>query len=650
MNENRREPFRTEVFREEALELLSELETSLLELEREPRDGELVGRIFRALHTIKGSGAMYGFEALSRFTHEFETAFDEVRNGRLEAGREFIRLALRARDQILALLEEGCGEGKADEAETAALLAELARMTGRGGQPGGEGGEAARPAETGGPVEAVGVVEHYHIHFRPGPNLFLQGTNPILLLRELRELGRAEVRMIDDELPEFEALDPEKCYLAWDVHIWTTRGVEAVRDVFIFVEDQCELKIEKVEERREEGPVERRGGAVQAVASIRVGAGKLDRLVNLVGELVTVQARLSGYAALRQDAEMQFLAEEVERLTAELRDNSMSLRMVPLKSAFERLRRLVHDLARELGKEVEFQTSGEETELDKSMIDQLHDPLVHLIRNSLDHGLETADERMAAGKARQGVVHVSAAQSGASVLIRVSDDGRGLNRAAIRARAVERGLMAAGEQVSDEELYQLILAPGFSTARKVTSISGRGVGMDVVRSAVEALRGSLEVSSREGCGSTMTLRLPLTLAIIEGLLVRVNESCFVLPLSSVEECVELACGGGESWRQMTVVRGELVPYVKLREAFGLGGATPALEQVLVTRSEHGRFGIVVDQVIGNHHTVIKSLGKFYRQVQLTSGATILGDGTVALILDAEKLAHLHAVRDLRRAG
>lgn len=636
MNGNRREPFRAEVFREEALELLSELETSLLELERAPHDGELVGRIFRALHTLKGSGAMYGFDALSRFTHEFETAFDEVRNGRREAGADFIRLALRARDQIAALLEEGCGERIADAAATASLLAELATVTGRQAPASG----AQEPV----PEEASGVEAHFHILFRPAPDLFLNGTNPILLLRELRQLGRAEVRMLDDELPEFEALDPERCYLAWDVHLWTVRGADAVRDVFIFVEDQCELKIERVEERREEVTAGRRASGTQAAASIRVGAEKLDRLVNLVGELVTVQARLSGYASLRQDAEMQFLAEEVERLTGELRDNSMSLRMVPLKSAFERLRRLVHDLARDLGKDVEFRTSGEDTELDKSMIDQLHDPLVHLVRNSLDHGLEPAAEREAAGKVRQGVVHVSAAQSGASVLIRVADDGRGLNREAIRARAVERGLLAAGAQVSDEELYQLILAPGFSTAAKVTSISGRGVGMDVVRSGVEAMRGSLEVSSREGCGSTMTLRLPLTLAIIEGLLVRVNESYFVLPLASVEECVELAGGGREGRRQLTVVRGELVPYVRLREAFGMEGGAPELEQVLVTRSELGRFGIVVDQVMGNHHTVIKSLGRFYRHVQQASGATILGDGTVALILDAEKLSHARAAR------
>lgn len=639
MNDNRREPFRIEVFREEALELLTELETSLLELEGSPRDMDLVGRIFRALHTIKGSGAMYGFEALSKFTHEFETAFDQVRNGRLEAGEEFIRLALRARDTILELLEEGCGGRPADAAETGALLAELARLTGRA--------EGIAPGDSPAPAPETpageGAMEQYHILFRPAADMLLRGANPILLLRELRELGRAEIRLLDDEMPEFSAVDPEKCYLGWEIRLWTERGMDAVRDVFIFVEDQCELRIEKVEERREETAAGisavRRGGAVQAASSIRVGAGKLDRLVNLVGELVTVQARLSSYASLRQDSEMQFLAEEVERLTGELRDNSMSLRMVPLKSAFERLRRLVHDLARDLGKDVEFRTSGEETELDKSMIDQLHDPLVHLIRNSLDHGLETAAEREAAGKARQGVVHVSASQSGASVLIRVADDGRGLNREAIRARATERGLLAPGAQVADEEIYQLILAPGFSTASRVTSISGRGVGMDVVKSSVEALRGTLEVASRQGCGASMTLRLPLTLAIIEGLLVRVNESFFVLPLTSVEECVELAGGGREGRRQMTVVRGELVPYVRLREAFQMAGRPPELEQVLVTRSERGRIGIVVDQVIGNHHTVIKSLGRFYRHVQLTSGATILGDGTVALILDAEKLAH-----------
>jgi len=638
MSGKNQDPFRSEVFRDEALELLSELETSLLELEGSPRDEELVGRIFRALHTIKGSGAMYGFEALSRFTHEFETAFDLVRSGRMEASEAFVRLALRARDQILALLREHCGDGAADAVESQRILGELARLTGTGEAP-----VIARAPAAAHATEREGE-ERFHIYqitFRPSPDVLLNGTNPLLLLNEVRALGRADVVMVTDELPGFEDVDPEKCYLGWDIHLWTTRSMDAVRDVFIFVEDQCELKIVEVAERRDEvqegvKPV----GPTRASASIRVGAEKLDRLVNLVGELVTVQARFSGLAALRQDAEMQFLAEEVERLTAELRDNSMSLRMVPLKSAFERLRRLVHDLAKDLGKEVEFRTAGEETELDKSMIDQLHDPLVHLIRNSLDHGLETVEERSAAGKSRQGVVRMSAAQSGTSVLIRVSDDGRGLNREAIRARAVERGLLGANEQRTDQELCQLILAPGFSTAREVTSISGRGVGMDVVRSGVEAMRGSLEVSSQEGCGTTITLRLPLTMAIIEGLLVRVADSYFVLPLVSVEECVELFGAARSGRREMAVVRGELVPYLRLRTIFGMGGPAPELEQIMVTQTESGRVGLVVDQVLGNHHTVIKSLGKFYRNVQAMSGATILGDGTVALILDVERLVHV----------
>jgi two-component system chemotaxis sensor kinase CheA len=639
--------FRSEVFREEALELLSELETSLLELEAAPRDQELVGQIFRALHTIKGSGAMYGFEAVSRFTHEFETAFDLVRSGKMEAGEKFVRLALRARDQILALLREHSGEGPADGEETRLILTELGRLT---GLQSGAGRESSQAKEAGTPAAAPGREQEFHIVFRPSPDLLLQGANPLLLLRELKALGRTDVKMLSEEVPRFSELDPEKCYLGWDVHLWTRQSADAVRDVFIFVEDQCELKIEQVSPAREEQAGPRTAPGLVS-SSIRVGAEKLDRLVNLVGELVTVQARLSGYASLREDAEMQFLAEEVERLTAELRDNSMSLRMVPLKSAFERLRRLVHDLARDLGKEVEFRTYGEETELDKSMIDQLHDPLVHLIRNSLDHGLEPPERRLAQGKSRQGVVRVSAAQSGTSVLIRVADDGGGLNRAAIRDRAVRLGLLAQGHPYSDQEICQMILAPGFSTAREVTSISGRGVGMDVVRSSVEAMRGSLEVESEEGVGTSITMRLPLTLAIIEGLLVRVGGSYFVLPLACVEECVDLAgaaCGGR---REMAVVRGELVPYLRLRTLFGMSGKPPELEQILVTRTERGRLGLVVDQVLGNHHTVIKSLGKFYRRVQEMSGATILGDGTVALILDVERVAQSHGRETaLRKAG
>jgi two-component system chemotaxis sensor kinase CheA len=372
--------------------------------------------------------------------------------------------------------------------------------------------------------------------------------------------------------------------------------------------------------------------------SIRVRADKLDSLMDLVGELVTLQARLTQTSVGRQDPELALIAEQAERLTNSLRDTSMSLRLLPIATSFARFRRVVRDLSGELGKEVELQTEGGDTELDKTVIERLNDPLVHLIRNSVDHGVEMPAEREREGKPRRGAVRLSAEHSGSHVLIRVSDDGAGMDREAIRAKGIERGLISAEAELQDREIFDLVFAAGFSTARRVTSVSGRGVGMDVVKRSIESLGGSVEIESARGQGTTITLKIPLTLAIIEGLLVRIAGESYVLPLQAVEECVELSreereAGEKTRGRRMANVRGEIVPYVRLRDWFGTGGESPELEQVVISRTDGRRIGFVVDAVVGQHQTVIKSLGRLYRNVQGISGATILGDGSVALILD-----------------
>jgi two-component system chemotaxis sensor kinase CheA len=329
----------------------------------------------------------------------------------------------------------------------------------------------------------------------------------------------------------------------------------------------------------------------------------------------------------------------VERLTSALRENSMSIRMMPVRGTFERFRRLVHDLARDLRKEVELTLEGSDTELDKTVIDQLNDPLMHLIRNSMDHGIEAAEARLAAGKPAGATLRLSARYSGANVLIEVADDGAGIDAEAVRRRAVERGLIAADVELTEAEIHALILSPGFSTARTITGVSGRGVGMDVVRQRVEALRGTLHVASRPGVGTTVTLRLPLTLAIIDGLLVRVGQAFFVLPLANSLECIELTRQdiANANGRHIANVRGELIPYVRLREHFAIRSERPEREQIMIAETEDGRCGFVVDEVLGDHQTVIKNLGQFYRHVQFISGATILGDGTLALILDPDRV-------------
>jgi len=635
-----------QAFQEEARELLVELESALLELDQNRDDREIVGRAFRALHTIKGSGAMFGFDDIAGFAHNLETVFDRLRNGHLAATADLINLTLAAGDQMKTMLDEAAGHGAADQARSAGILADLRRLTGAA-EPRPDAAPTA-PGEAG--AATVGPAREWRIRFRPGPTVLLNGTNPLLLLGELRGLGDLRIELDTAGVPPLSEIEPDRCYLAWEMVLTTAAEPEAIRDVFIFIEDDCELTVERLLDQAvqahapalETTPAapDRRGATgAETASSIRVSADKLDQLVNLVGELVTVQARLSELAGRRDDADILEVSEAVDRLTAALRENSMGIRMLPLKTTFARFQRLVHDLAIELHKEVELTLEGADTELDKTVIDQLSDPLVHLIRNSMDHGIETPEVRRAAGKRSTGTVHLAARHSGANVLIQVSDDGRGLDVEAVRARAVERGLIERGAQLSEGEVFSLIMAPGFSTAREVTSVSRRGVGLDVVRRNVEALRGSIDIAGKPGAGLTVTLRLPLTLAIIDGLLVRVGQTHFVLPLANSLECVELTRQDIQDahGKHIANVRGELIPYIRLSEYFRIETALREREQIMVVETEHGHYGLVVDQVLGDHQTVIKNLGRLYRHVQVVAGATILGDGTVALILDPHRL-------------
>jgi len=640
-----------QAFQEEARELLAELESALLELDQNRDDREVVGRAFRALHTIKGSGAMFGFDQLAGFAHELETAFDRLRKGQLTASSALINLTLSAADQMKAMLDEAAGRGHADGERSVQILAGLRALAGSP-EPRLEAAPNLREEP---PSAGAGLPREWRIRFRPGPDVILNGSNPLLLLRELGELGPLRVDLDASAIPPLREIDPERCYVAWDILLTTAAAPETIRDVFIFIEAECELVIESAPGPCAAAPAASTqktarnpagaaaaatvGAAAAGASSLRVSAGKLDQLVNLVGELVSVQARLSEMAARLDDPDMLAISEQVDRLTAELRENSMSLRMLPLRATFERFHRLVHDLAGDLNKAVDLTIEGADTELDKTVIDRLHDPLVHLIRNSMDHGIETPEVRRAAGKSPTGSIRLSALYSGAQVLIRVSDDGRGLDAQAVRARALEQGLVGTAAQLSEAEVFSLILAPGFTTASKITDVSGRGVGMDVVRRSVEALRGSIEISSRPGAGLSVTLRLPLTLAIIDGLLVRVGRAHFVLPLANTLECIELTRQDIQAvhGNHIALVRGETIPYIRLSEYFQLESERPECEQVMVVETESGTFGLVVDQVLGNHQTVIKNLGRLYRDIQIVSGATILGNGTVALILDPHRL-------------
>ena len=610
----------------------------------------LVNAVFRGLHTLKGSGAMFGFDALAGFTHHCESVFDQVRKGIVPATGEMVAVILSAGDHMRALVD-----GDAPRAAGDAILARLAIAL-----EAARGGTApAATASTDAPAAG------WRLSFRLPADAVVNGTNPLALLDELRGLGDCTVVARTDTVPALVDLTVAEIHVSWDVTLTGDVSREDIEDVFLFVIDDMTLSIEPLDAAAampvpDLGPVavdlpeiDATSVAIEAGRpageSVRIPAERLDALMDRVGELVIAQSRLSQLAHQDGGVAMRSISEEIERLAGELRDTMMVLRMVPVGHLFGRFRRLIHDLARETGKSIALVTEGEATEIDKTVIERLFDPLVHLIRNSCDHGLETPEQRRAAGKAEGGTVRLSAHQVGGEVIITIRDDGRGIDRARVRAKAEANELIAPGQPLTDGELLHLIFHPGFSTAATVTNLSGRGVGMDVVKRTIESLRGTIDIASTDGEGSTITLRIPLTLAIIEGLLVRVGDSRYVMPLSAVEECLELSPEEDRRARGQNLItlRERLVPFVRLRELFATGTPPDPYQKIVVVAVGNERVGLVVDQIIGNHQTVIKSMTALHRGVAAFAGATILGDGNVALILDIGQLVAAAQPREER---
>ena len=742
-----------ELFRQEAADLLGELEQALLELEREPADTAAINRVFRAMHTLKGSGATSGFVELSAFLHHVEDVFNAAREGRVAVNSTIVDLTLRLCDAIARYLEAAPAEAPAvlqrADPDLQALLRFLPAKAGKAEAAAKEAGPAPAPAD-----------KHWRIHFRPHSGVFQQGIDPGMFLDSLRALGDCEIQTLVEALPPLSELDPELSHLAWSIRLATAADEAAIRDVFCFIEGDCDLEIapeappaattawyvefqatpallaapgaldsiilelsglgshhvlesppagdepqpgrwrlkletaaprERIDDaftfaidarpRIDRAPFDQPAGAPAAAPDVstaaapkngngkvrrdasaaaaaavatakremlRVSADKLDKLVNLVGELVILKSQVSeGCSAVPNLPPMlQGAAEGLQRLAFELRDVVLGVRMMPIGETFAKFQRLTRDLSRDLGKEVALVIQGAETEMDKTVLDQLADPLMHLVRNSLDHGCETPEARVAAGKPRTATLTLRAEQRGDRVWIVVADDGRGLDAAKIRAKAIARGLLSPDANPSEQEIYQFIMLPGFSTADKVSEVSGRGVGLDVVKRSIEALRGSIELRSTPGQGAEIRLSLPLTLAIIEGLMVRVGGDRYILPLGSAREAIELrrdrrlAANG----RNVVDLHGEMMPYVRLREVFDYTDEPPPIERIVIVELEDKRIGIAVDEVLGNHQTVLKSLGWLGRRVDVFTGATVLGDGRVALIVDIPGLVAFDAAR------
>ncbi|MBT4286199.1 MAG: chemotaxis protein CheA [Deltaproteobacteria bacterium] len=684
------------VFKEEAYEKLAEIEETMLELEDSPDDSELISKAFRALHTIKGSGAMFDFNDIVAFTHDIENVYDLVRDNKIPVTKELISLTLSAHDHIKNMLDDPDNESE----EMFEKRNEITNAI-RSFLPGNNKAEDDVNLQAEVEEQLSDVYTIYRIRFKPDQELFITGTNPILLLNELREMGESVVAAHTDSIPNLKDINPEFCYTYWDIILRTNSEISAIQDVFIFVDDNCEIDIQKISKdddfdiefnEKKLGDILLDRGDIDASAlqqalqkqlpvgeilikegladsdsinsalaeqqfvkkikdtvrkvevssSIRVASEKLDKLVDLVGELVTGQARLSQIANNTLNSDLLTVAEEIERLTAELRDNTMSVRMLTFGTTFNKFKRLVRDLGSDLGKEIILKTEGAETELDKTVIEQLNDPLVHILRNSIDHGIEPPEVRKMSNKPVQGTVTLSAKYSGAHVLISIQDDGAGMKAESIKKKAVDKGIITQDAKMTDNEIFQLIFMPGFSTAEKVTNVSGRGVGMDVVKKGIESLRGTVDVISQPGKGTTITLKLPLTLAIIDGLLVKIGPENFILPLAAVKECIELTRQDVEDahGRHVINVRGQIVPYIRLKDQFKIKSKKLDIEQVVITEIGNYQIGFVVDSVIDQHQTVIKNLSKVYKNIDGISGATIMADGTVSLIIDINNLLRL----------
>ncbi len=667
-------------FIEEAEDLIQDLEKASLELSSDPGNKEYIEVIFRAMHSLKGGSAMFGFELIDAFTHQLETAFDLVRSGKLVITQRLLDLTFKAIDHIKTLLENDDNLDDAVMQNHTFLLAEISGVI---------KGESAAPAVEGAKEAAAGTqegVKDFYIQFIPKPDIFRNGTNPLLIVDELAALGSSRVYSFTSGIPSLEQMEPLTCYTHWVALLSTTATVEDIRDVFIFVDLDCELLIKQLDgsdllenqeftalvddefhhgskleiEMIENWVARMKNSRVskpetrvstdtqvrnreQSISSIRVASDKLDELINLVSELVTRQASLTLVSEKINNKELLSISEDLEKITRRLRDSTFGIRLVPVDSMVTRFQRLVRELSQELGKEINFLAEGTDTELDKSIIEGLIDPLMHIIRNSIDHGIEGKEERTAGGKPVKGKIVLKAFYSGANVFIQVVDDGKGIDPAKILKHAIKVGLVQEDSELSEKEILDLIFLPGFSTAESVTKVSGRGVGMDVVKRKISDLRGEVSIQTQKNVGTTMTIKLPLTLSIIEGLLVRIEDAFYVIPLASVNKCFDFKHEQlVNTVNNLIYVNDGHIPFAYLRKEFNIKSAPPAQEQLVVVEYEDTRFGLAVDEVVGEYQAVLKSLGRLFRGQDAISGATILGDGTVALVMDTAKIISQYA--------
>jgi two-component system chemotaxis sensor kinase CheA len=680
---NEYDQFRKTFF-EECAEILADLEGRLERLQQGASSDEL-NAIFRAVHSIKAGAGAFNYVALVQFTHVFENLLDQLRDGRIAPDERVVTTLVKSGDVLSALVAAAQEDEPVADGFGSDVAEELHALLGRPGQE--------RAAEAGARLEAAGGEggeRVYRIHFRPHAELFRHANEPLLIIRELKQLGRLTAACDQTRLPGLMQMDPEEAYLSWIFELASAHPESAVREAFEFVDQDCDLTVEvsgggvetaatlpaaipdapAAETPRDEMPAGGRAaapaiaepdqskGGRTAVSSIRVDINRIDRLVNMAGELVIAQAMLTQQIQDRcmENGQPSIQGhEDLATLTRELQECVMAIRMQPVKSVFARMPRLVRDIAGKLGKSVRLVTSGEQTEVDKTVIEELADPLTHIVRNAVDHGVEPPATRRERGKAEEGLIQLSASHVGSNILIHITDDGAGINRERLLAKAVSRGIVPADAMLSAEEIEDLIFAPGLSTAEAITDVSGRGVGMDVVRRNLTNLGGRIQVQSMPGKGTRFTLVIPLTLAVLDGMAVAVGNQRYILPLTSIVESFRPTPGQIRSLtdgRQLAQVRGEFFRVLHLDRLFNVAGATANPWDglvVLVETAGGQKVGIKVDELLGQQQVVIKSLQENFYPISGISGATILGNGSVALILDIEELAKM-TERQFRTGG
>lgn len=663
-------------FKEEVKEYFERLESGLLLLGQDPENYQVINEIFRIMHSVKGSGGMFGFDLLSDVTHELESLYEIFRSKKNPLTQEVINFTLRSIDVLDNLLTEEPTEvhhllAEKLKAETRQLINSLIDSN-VGVQTNVGFIEKSTDLKPSGLHQIT-----CFISFIPDENIFANGTNPLYLIDELNALGECNMQICFDQLPKLEHVDPIKCYTSWEMFIATYEEIETLHDVFIFVNDLSKIEIEKVADgnvihnepvmaeylnkrlnKESWTPLESEKKITEvpneiiptvevskmtnfsntAVDSIRVDSSKIDQYMNLVSELITIQSRLDLLSSKIHNSDLKLVTEAFDKISRQLKDNAFDMSLIPLSSIDVRFKRLIHDLSKSLDKKVELLTAGLETELDKNIIEKLVEPLLHIIRNSLDHGIESKDERIAKSKNEIGTITIKASTVGSYVQIEITDDGIGLNTIKILNKAISKGLVSEQDNLSEQEIYNLIFEPGFSTSELVTDVSGRGVGMDVVRRKVQEMRGSIKIESEPDQYTRFIIKLPLSLSIIDGLLTRVGESYYVIPSSGIKKIYTIKPHAlKKEFRQVVELEGNQVPYLNMHEEFDRDTKMPENMYIITVSFENQVFGLVVDEVVHEYQAVIKPLGKLLKGQDLFSGASILGNGLLALVLDTNKI-------------